>query len=141
MINKKSYLFDVLFYNCYKPNKSRIQWNLCESRDLKNWSGGYTTVLAVKLSYPFCFSLLNIECVTGVNFLQDGNRELSDVVKIWFNVWFFSRLSADKVLPGIKISPNKKIKKLNKFCDWQVVSKLTKDKMELHKIWRKILFS
>ena len=37
-------------------------------------------MLAVKLSYPFCFSLLNIECVTGVNFLQDGNREVSDVV-------------------------------------------------------------
>ena len=37
-------------------------------------------MLAVKLSYPFCFSLLNIECVTGVNFLQDGNRGLSDVV-------------------------------------------------------------
>ena len=37
-------------------------------------------MLAVKLSYPFCFSLLNIECVTGVNFLQDGNRGLGDVV-------------------------------------------------------------
>ena len=35
---------------------------------------------AVKLSYPFCFSLLHVECVTGVNFLLDGNREVSDVV-------------------------------------------------------------
>ena len=29
--------------------------------------------------YPFPLSFFDIECVTGVDFLQDGNGEVSDV--------------------------------------------------------------
>ena len=39
-----------------------------------------TPKFAVKFSDPFSFPLLNIECVVGVDFFQDGNREVSDVV-------------------------------------------------------------
>ena len=39
-----------------------------------------TPVLAVEFSYVFSFPLLNVKCVMGVNFLQDGNREICDVV-------------------------------------------------------------
>ena len=35
---------------------------------------------AVKLSDPFPFPFLNIECVFCVDFFQDGNRKVSDVV-------------------------------------------------------------
>ena len=37
-------------------------------------------MLAIELANPFPFSLLNIQCVTGVDFFQDGNGEVSDVV-------------------------------------------------------------
>ena len=40
----------------------------------------YTPVLAVEFSYPFSFPFLDVKCVMGVNFLQDGNREICDVV-------------------------------------------------------------
>ena len=39
----------------------------------------YTLVFALKFVYPFPLSFFNIECVTGVDFLQDGNGEVSDV--------------------------------------------------------------
>ena len=35
---------------------------------------------AVKFPNPFSFPLLNIECVFGVDFFQDGNGEVSDVM-------------------------------------------------------------
>ena len=37
-------------------------------------------VLAIKFSNPFPLSLLNIECVTSIDFFQDGNGKVSDVV-------------------------------------------------------------
>lgn len=39
-----------------------------------------TPVFAIEFSYPFSFPLLNIECVMGVHFLQDGKRKICDVV-------------------------------------------------------------
>ena len=36
--------------------------------------------LAVEFANPFPLSLLDIECVTSIDFFQDGNGKVSDVV-------------------------------------------------------------
>ena len=39
-----------------------------------------TPEFAVKFPNPLSFPLLDIECVCGVDFFQDGNGEVSDVM-------------------------------------------------------------